>query len=298
MVFVSLEGAWPQQTTAGDPSPRAPQPSLSDPKHLWNRIRYRFHVRVESETALGPDKLAFDPNEHDPLHWSRIWFPTPGPIDYLLKGAPYQEEIALLDEFLTKDGEKLESDPLQLAFLQHDLWAVFDYVSDPRWLNPNQTKLYRVERRELYRRLATVIERLALTNEQIDTLPDNYSAAVAAKKYPSKFDPERPGQAFLPSPPSVRDSASCCLSFRTRDLASHASRTFTVLMVARVSLTSKRHAASRRVRAHRQRAGRGNLNQTPRGRAAVPGGLIPSSRIQGLGQSRALRGEVDVTMGN
>jgi len=197
--FVLLEGARTQRITAGESD--TTRPSLSDPKHLWNRIRYRLHVRVESESAREADRIAFDPNEHDPLHWSRIWFPEP--VDYLLKGTPYREAIALLDEFLTKDGENLESDPLQRALLQHDLWAVFDYVSDPEWSNPLQlkpeSKRYRVERRELYGRLARVIERLALTNERIGRLPDNYAAAVAAKKYPSQFDPERPGQAFLPS---------------------------------------------------------------------------------------------------
>lgn len=203
MVFILLEGAMPRETTAGDPAPGLgpAYPSLSDPNHLWNRIRHRFHVRVESETAPGPDKLAVEPNEHDPLHWSRIWFPEP--VDYLLKGAPYREAIALLDEFLTKEGEELESDPLQRALLQHDLWAAFDYLSDPEWSNPLQLqaelKRYRVERRELYGRLARVIGRLALTNEQIGNLPDTYTAAVAAKTYPSEFDPDQPSQSFLPS---------------------------------------------------------------------------------------------------
>jgi hypothetical protein len=156
---------------------------------------------VESEIAHGPDTIAFDPNEHDPLHWSRIWFPEP--VDYLLKETPHRGAVALLDEFLTRQGEKLQSDPLQRALLQHDLWAVFDYLSDPEWSNPLQLqpepKRYRVERRELYRRLARVIERLALTNEQIARLPDNYAASIASKKYPSQFDPERPHRAFLPS---------------------------------------------------------------------------------------------------
>jgi hypothetical protein len=151
---------------------------------------------MEGEMVIGPDKVTFDPNEHDPLHWSRIWFPKPGPVDYLLKGMPYRESIALLDEFLV--GENLDSDPLQRAFLQHDLWAVFDYLSDPRWLQGDATKLYRNERRELYRRLARAIERLALTDDEISKLPDNYAAAVAARKYPSKFDAGRPERAFLP----------------------------------------------------------------------------------------------------
>src|SRR5436190_23090653 len=114
MAFLAV-GAVALQQAAPTPA----QPSQSDSKLLWTRIRHRFHVRVESEFSLAPDQLAFEPDEHDPLHWSRIWFPEP--VNYLLKGGPYQEAIALLDEFLTKEGEKLESDPLQRALLQHDL---------------------------------------------------------------------------------------------------------------------------------------------------------------------------------
>lgn len=180
----------------------APQPApAADPDHLWNRLRAGLHVRMESEQAPGADRPAFDPDEHDPLFWSRISFPEP--VDYLFHGVPYREAIALLDEFLMKNGEKLVADPLQRALLQHDLWAAFDYVSDPEWSDPLRLqpgrKQYRAERRELARRLSAAIHRLALTGEQVGTLPDNYAAAVAAKAYPPAFDPERPGRAFLPA---------------------------------------------------------------------------------------------------
>src|SRR4051794_22312142 len=103
--FTLWEGPAPRRAPAGEPTPT--RPSLSDPDHLWNRIRSRLHVRVESEIARGPDRPAVEPNEHDPLHWSRIWFPEP--VDDLLKGVPHREAVALLDEFLTRGGERLES---------------------------------------------------------------------------------------------------------------------------------------------------------------------------------------------
>jgi hypothetical protein len=193
VIMVLARGA-PQQTAGADPSSRAAQPFHSDAKHLWNRIDYRFHVRLANEIADGPDKLTFDPNDHDRTQWTRF----PEREDYLLGGACHRDALDLLDEFLAKEGEKLESDPLKRALLQHDLWAMFDRVSSPEWARSGREP-YRRERRELYLRLARVIERLALSDKQIDKLPDNYAAAVAAKKYPSKFDPDHKAQAFLPS---------------------------------------------------------------------------------------------------
>lgn len=198
MLFVLSEGFTWSEPSADEP--QAASPSLSDPKHLWNRIRSRLHVRIESQIAEGSDPFVFDSNEHDPLHWSRIWFPEP--VDYLLKGKPYREAIALLDEFLANEGQNLAPNPLERALLQHDLWAVFDYVSDPEWSNPLQLqpeeRQYRIERRELSKRLANAIDRLALTEEEIEKLPDNYADAIASKNSPPEFNSERPGQAFLP----------------------------------------------------------------------------------------------------
>ena len=198
LVAVTATGV---RTQAGDPPPGPAHPTLADPDHPWNRLRNRLHVRIGRELAAASDALSSDLNEHDPLHWSRIWFPEP--VDYLFRGVPYREAIALLDEFMTRSSEKLEIDPLQRALLQHDLWALFDYVSAPDWSNPLHlepiAKQHRGERREFARRLAAIIARLALTNDQIGKLPDNYAAAIAAKSYPSKFDPAHPGQAFLPA---------------------------------------------------------------------------------------------------
>src|SRR5262249_42166844 len=157
-----------------EPSSSAAQPFHSDPKHLWNRLSYRLHFRTAEEIAAGPDKLAFDANDHDPTQWTRF----PERDDYLLAGPAHRDALALLDEFLTRGGEKLESDPLKRALLQHGLWALFDWLSNPEWSRTGR-KQYTGERRELYVRLARAIGRLALSDAQIAKLPDNYAAAVA-----------------------------------------------------------------------------------------------------------------------
>jgi hypothetical protein len=55
-----------------------------------------------------------------------------------------------------------------------------------------------VEGRPLRSRLAPAIRRLALSRDEINALPDPYAAAVAAKTFPTVFDPDKATSAFLP----------------------------------------------------------------------------------------------------
>ena len=99
---------------------------------------------------------------------------------YLLEHPAYDDAIALLDEFLSTDAHTIIADPLKRAMLQRDLWAVFDWVA----LRPDDRP---VQRRELQARLSQVIRRLALTREQIQSLPDNYSDAVASGRFSGSY---------------------------------------------------------------------------------------------------------------
>jgi hypothetical protein len=57
---------------------------------------------------------------------------------------------------------------------------------------------YSKEKRELQIRLAEVLKRLALTQEQLKSLPDNYAEAVASGAFATKYDPLQAQQPFLP----------------------------------------------------------------------------------------------------
>jgi hypothetical protein len=139
---------------------------------------------------VGRDGKAYGRDELDPLLW-------PG-SKYLLAEPRNQQAIGLLDEFLAKHGEKMIKDPLKRAFYQRDLWAIFDWLADPDAENQIGTGRLVTERRGLRVRLAQVIMRLALSADQIQALPDNYAAAVAAKALPTEHDPSHPDKAFLP----------------------------------------------------------------------------------------------------
>jgi hypothetical protein len=122
----------------------------SDSNHIWNRTYECLLVRQ------GTDGKRYGADVLDPLLWPET--------RYLLTGDSHRRAVACLDDFLRSHAERAVQDPVRRAILQHDLWAVFDWVSAADDLPK--------ERRELERRLAEAIRRLAITSEQVRTLPD------------------------------------------------------------------------------------------------------------------------------
>jgi hypothetical protein len=180
---------------ARGPSDARLAPYATDPDHLWNQLHAALFVRT-----------ATDGTQHvhttDPLLYRGGTF--------LLEGASHRRAVTLLDQFLAGHGERLIDSPLQRLFFQRDLWAAFDYVA---WV-PDDWVLH--SRHEpaaiaLRTRLAKAIGRLALTDREIDALPDNYALAVKSKQYPLDYDPKHPERAFLP--PDLFDPAGPWVRF-------------------------------------------------------------------------------------
>lgn len=149
-----------------------------DPAHLWNRVFRQLYRR----TAPAGEEYGAD--ELDPL----LWFDT----TYLLTGPSHQRAIQVLDEFLSMHAENLIREPLPRAMFERDLWAVFDWLA---W----QAEPYPVARQALQRRLAQIMRRVALSKEEILSLPDNYALAVESKIYPADVDAGSPQTPFLPA---------------------------------------------------------------------------------------------------
>ena len=149
-----------------------------DPAHPWNRVFRELYQR----TAVSGEEYGAE--ELDPL----LWFDT----TYLLTGSSHRRAIRVLDEFLSTHAEHLIREPLPRAMLQRDLWAVFDWLA---W----QEEPYPVARQALERRLAQIMRRVALSKEEILSLPDNYARSVEARSYPAVADPDSPQTPFLPS---------------------------------------------------------------------------------------------------
>ncbi len=151
----------------------------SDVTHLWNRLHHALWVR------RGPDGKEYGHDRLDPYLWHET--------KHLLEGDSHQRAIEILEEFLAKQGEKLVEDPGKRAVLQRDLWAVFDWTADR-----NERK-HAATSRALQSRLVKVMQRLALISQQINELPDNYSAAAESHEFAEQHDPGHPARVFLPS---------------------------------------------------------------------------------------------------
>ncbi|MCI0402465.1 MAG: hypothetical protein L0212_02945 [Acidobacteria bacterium] len=178
-VVAALASSAPAQEQT--PATRPPSERLGlfhpNPEHLWNRLHRHFTVR----TSASGEEYGFD--ALDPL----LWYQT----EYLLAGESHEKALRLCDEFLQVRGERLIGDPVKRALLQRDLWAVFDWSADRRDNHP-------AARAALRARLGAVLWRLALPEEQIRILPDNYRQAIASARYGTAYDPLQPRKAFLP----------------------------------------------------------------------------------------------------
>ena len=148
-----------------------------DPDHIWNRVFRQFYERT------APDGTYYGMDELDPL----LWFDT----TYLLTGSSHQKATQVLDEFLTSNAENLIVDPLKRAMFQRDMWAVFDWLAF-------QSEPDSSQRQALKERLAKIIKGVALTKEEIISLPDNYQLAIESKVFPRDFQAGQPQAAFLP----------------------------------------------------------------------------------------------------
>jgi hypothetical protein len=154
----------------------------SNPSHIWNRLHATLLIR---EDLAGANHVT---DSLDPLFWSTT--------QYLLAAPSHQRALSVLDEFLQTHAENLIHDPVKQAIMQRDVWAVFDWSVERQ--GPQREPGYEWEKRELQIRLAEVLRRLALTPEQIESLPDNYAQAVASGEFPKEYDPAHRDRAFLP----------------------------------------------------------------------------------------------------
>lgn len=157
-----------------------------DPDHPWNRVFRQLYRRT---TADGKE---YGADELDPL----LWFDT----IYLLNGPSHEQALRVLDEFLSTHAENLIRDPLKRAMFQRDLWAVFDWSA-------SQAEPYPSERQALQTRLAQIVRRVALSKEQIDSLPDNYTLEIRSHTFLTVAPPNDPDAPFLPSDLLQADSA-------------------------------------------------------------------------------------------
>ena len=183
-LFASQKAEWRDHgQDAGAPAAYRIDPGAAadlyspDPTHPWNRLFRLFYVRAT------PDGHLYGGDELDPYLWQQT--------RYLLKGPSHKAAVMLLDQFLQTHADRLITDPLRRTIMQRDLWAVYDWVSMQKQDHADAAL-------KLLKPLGEIVRRLALTEQQIRALPDNYQAAVRARGFPSGADAEHRDAAFLP----------------------------------------------------------------------------------------------------
>lgn len=149
-----------------------------DPNHPWNRLRECLFVR------RSPDGQAYGADSLDPLLWDKT--------KHLLTGESHRRALRCLDDFLNAHAENSIQDPVRRAVFQHDLWSVFDWAAMGQDRLPPNGKA-------LLSRLARLMQRVALTAEQIGRLSDTYQEAVDSREFAADYNPAQPARPFLPA---------------------------------------------------------------------------------------------------
>ena len=165
----------------------------SRPGHSWDQAREIFYERRFSTGDVFDHPHASAPPWHE-------YFP-------FTFDATFHENVLLRLEAVEKlPPAQMEEQPAirRLIFLR-DLWAAFDGLHQlhNKWERREDDKVALekaiARRDELRRRLARVMKRLELTEEEVRALPNAFQIIAEKKLYPKSFDPAVGDKAFFPS---------------------------------------------------------------------------------------------------
>lgn len=156
-------------------------------------------------TRYGKDGKSYAQNESSPLIYRTSDFP--------FGEKTYKKFYAAMDALDALPQEKIEAySDVKRALLQHHLWAVFDATTPnphPRFRDVVRSHL--ANRAEAQKKIARLIQRLALNKAQILALPDTRAATVKSAGFPQRHDPKDPFKPFLPADLYAKESSWVCL---------------------------------------------------------------------------------------
>lgn len=132
---------------------------------------------------VGGDGKTYGRNEVDPLLWSGSNYFTHGASRDRLRAA-----LATVQGM--SDAEIGRCPPAQRALVQNRVWTVFDHVL-ARQKTPNTN-------RDLLHALAHVIEKLALTEQELGAISDPLHEAIVSGRFPAEPTSEGGPTVFLP----------------------------------------------------------------------------------------------------
>ena len=157
--------------------------------HAWDQARDIFYVRRFSTGEVFEHPHAFAPP------WKEF-------VPFVHDAAFHEQVLARLEAVEKLPPAQMEEQPAarRLIFLG-DLWPVFDelqgaLVEVPRDKEATAKAIRR--RDELLRRVAGLMKRLELTEDEVRALPNAFQLVGDKKLYPKAFDPSSPSEPFFP----------------------------------------------------------------------------------------------------
>jgi hypothetical protein len=155
----------------------------------------RISTRVFAQAEIGDRAI-------EPLYPS--FFTGSGALQVLTEPRYSQLKQALTDAL----NERALRPPLVRALMQSDAWAAYDILFERRHFGTSNDRRFIEREEELLLLLARFIRKLALTPQEIEFLPNNYSAAVTAKYLPDLFSAQSGWMEIQLLPNRLHDDAS------------------------------------------------------------------------------------------
>ena len=165
---------------------------IAQPGHPWDQARDIFYVRRFPTGEVFEHPHAFAPP------WNEF-------IPFTRDAAFYEQVLSRLEAVEKLPPAQMEEQPAsrRLIFLR-DLWPVFDGLRFAHHSWPldedKEASAKAVARRdELLRRVARIMKRLELTEEEVRSLPNAFQTIGEKKLYPKAFDPSSESEPFFPT---------------------------------------------------------------------------------------------------
>jgi hypothetical protein len=196
-----------------------------DPADSWNRIfhilfsrRFQVYMTTDfpesapfetsaSDADLRVSTRLFERNEIGDRAIDPLYYPPYNSREgrtQLLEDPTYSEFMAAMQEALADNSPRT---PLARAWMQSDLWSAYDILSEPLFEEDRS-----IEREMRHAAaldvLARLIRKVALTPEEIQSLPDNYAQARNALALPDLFNPQSGWVQVQWFPEHVHDGAA------------------------------------------------------------------------------------------
>lgn len=118
---------------------------------------------------------------------------------YLLLDGTLTRLLPSLAEFNGLSRDQIKAYPtLNRAILQHHLWTVFDWTTQPGLSTGDDARVLPSKLRKMQTDLAVAIEKLALSDAEIQSLPNPLIATAATENFSTKYNADESKQPFLP----------------------------------------------------------------------------------------------------